>query len=220
MKNLEMIKGEKIEVVNDEIVMESAIECIDGKNIIDYLNKCNSREVHFIDVFLNGKQLERFDVYNPGLIQDFLFSGIWDEIDTSKVVEKFNNKIKCVSRNGKTVEFKASNQYYMYKDEAVESIKKKINEWTDNKAELNFEKTVVEHIYEGAEYKGTKSIITKMLISYDEIEKEYRGILKILDRAYEYSCCNIPIPIDIDGEQISFEDNSQELYTKYKLSKV
>lgn len=216
MKNLEMIKDKKIEVVNNEITMES----IDGKNIIDYLNKCNSREVHFIDVFLNGEQLERYDVFNPGLIQDFLFSGVLDEIDKSKVVEKLDNKIKSVSRNGKIVEFKASNQYYMCKDEAVESIKKKINEWIDNKAEINFEKTVVEHIYEGEEYKGTKSIITKMLISYDDIEKEYKMILKILDRAYEYSVNNIPIPIEIDEDQISFEDDSQKLYTKYKVSRV
>ncbi|OOM09447.1 hypothetical protein [Clostridium saccharobutylicum] len=216
MKNLEMIEGKKIEAVNGE----SVIEYVDGKMIIAYLNECNSREVHFIDIFLNEEHLERFDVYNPGLIQDFLFSGILDEIDTSKVVEKLNNKIKCVSRNGKTVEFKVSNQYYMCKNEAVENIKKKISEWTDNKAELNFEKTVVEHIYEGGEYKRTKSIITKMLISYDEIGKEYKEILKILDRAYEYTCNNIPIPIDINEDQISFEDDSQKLYTKYKVSRV
>lgn len=216
MKNLEMIKDKEIEAVNNEIAMES----IDGKNIIDYLNKCNSRQVHFIDVFLNDEHLERFDVYNPGRIQDFLFSGALEEIDKNRVVEKLNNKIKCVSMSGKTFEFKASNQYYMCKDEAIGIIKNKVNEWTDNKAELNFEKTVVEHIYEGGEYKGTKSIITKMLISYDEIEKEYKKILKILDRVYEYTGNNIPIPIDIDEDQISFEDDSQKLYTKYKVSRV
>lgn len=216
MKNLEMIKDKKIEVVNNEI----AIESIDGKNIIDYLNKCNSREVHFIDVFLNDEHLERFDVYNPGLIQDFYFAWFMCEEYAYMDIEKSNDGIKFILQDGKEFKFKRSNQYYRYKDEAIEIIRKKINDWTDNDSELNFEKTVVEHIYEGEEYKGTKSIITKMLISYDDIEKEYKMILKILDRAYEYSVNNIPIPIEIDEDQISFEDDSQKLYTKYKVSRV
>jgi len=90
-------------------------------------------------------------------------------------------------------------------------------EWSKSKIKLCFEKTKVEYIYTCDGYEGSKFIVTKEVVKYDEINKKCQQFLIILDNAYEYYGCKIPITMQINEDKIYFQDESEELYTTYKL---
>lgn len=220
MGKLEMLEEGKIQMTDDEVIVRSVAEHIDADTIIDYLNQCHPRKVHFIDVYLNGEHLERFDVYSPGRIQDFYFAWFMCEQYRNLNLQKSNGCIKYISEDKEVFEFKATNQYYMFKAEATEYIENKMLEWAKDKAGICFEKKVIQHIFKCDEPKGTKTIATKVAVSFDEIDKKCRQILKILGKINEPFSWDIPIPIDIDKGQISFEDDSQIHYTTYKVCRA